>query len=144
MTAKEYLNQIRICHHAIERKRKQRDRARQQMVYLSGISYDRDKIQTSPKDSLSEMVTNMVQLDQEVESAIFRYTFIMDRCISMIHGLDNEVYKDVLFSRYVEEKDFETIACEMHLSYYRICHIHGEALQEFAKKYPNIAWSSQM
>ena len=139
MTAKEYLSQVRQCHHAIDRKRKQLDKARRNYKYITGISYDRDKIQTSPIDGLSEAVVNIVQLEQDIESVVFRYAFIIDRCVSMINGMDKEQHKNVLFERYVEEKDFETIASEMHVSYYRICHVHGEALQEFAKKYPEIA-----
>lgn len=138
MTAKEYLSQIKMCRDAIERKRKQCERMRKHMTYLRGISYDRDKIQTSPKDSLSETVVAIVQLEQDVEAAIFRYEFLVDRCINMIEGMSKRDHMRVLYARYVDEKDFETIACEMHLSYYRVCHIHGEALQEFSKKFPEI------
>ena len=42
---------------------------------------------------------------------------------------------DILFRRYVQYQTLETIAGDLHKSYYWTCHLHGEALQEFEEKF---------
>lgn len=43
------------------------------------------------------------------------------------------IHKSILTKRYIEGKDFEEIATEIHYDYYNTCKIHGKALNEFDK-----------
>lgn len=141
MTAKEYLGQIRLCQRKIKQKEKQREMLRDDVVLLEGIRYDRDKVQTSPKDNIAEMVAQLVDRENEIIQDVVSCNALINQAIDLIQGIDNIDYVDCLFRRYVEGYNFETIAVDMHLSYYRVCHLHGEALRYFEEKYPDVLQS---
>lgn len=41
------------------------------------------------------------------------------------------IHKTILTKRYIDGKDFETIATEINYNYYDTCKLHGKALNEF-------------
>lgn len=62
----------------------------------------------------------------------------MDRkneIITQIDSIENEVFYDILFSRYIEQKTFEKIAQDMNYSFRQITRLYEKALKEFEKKY---------
>lgn len=56
----------------------------------------------------------------------------VNKIILQINKL-NPLYKIILTKRYIENKDFVTIASEIHYNYYDTCKLHGKALNEFDK-----------
>ena len=55
--------------------------------------------------------------------------------IAQIDAMEDEVYYQVLFARYIEKKTFEKIAMELNYSLRQISRVHERALAEFEKKY---------
>ena len=53
-----------------------------------------------------------------------------------IMELRNDNYRVVLSERYIQGKKFEEIAVEQNYAYRHITRLHGEALKEFEKLYP--------
>lgn len=139
MTAKEYLLRLRKSQINAENKQKQYDKIRKSITYLEGLRYDKDRVQTSPKDSLSEMVAELVDAENAVLQSLKEYNDLFNDCVDKINGLSKAEYAEILSRRYIcddkEERRFENISVAMGYSYYRTCHIHGEALQEFEDKY---------
>lgn len=139
MTAKEYLLQVRKTKFNAENKQKQYERIRQSITYLEGLRYDKDRVQTSPRDALSEMMAELIDSESEVLQSLKEYNDIFNDCIDKINGLSKEEYVEILTRRYIcddrDERRFENISVAMGYSYYRTCHLHGEALQEFEEKY---------
>lgn len=117
--------------------KKQLKQIRQSMVYINGISYERDRVQTSVKDSLSEYVARLVDKEKEVLEAMDEYNEVLDSRVKQINGLSKAEYISVLTERYINRKNFEQISVDIGYSYYRTCHLHGEALEEFTEKYLN-------
>lgn len=138
-TAKEYLLNIRKLKRKMNTKKRQIENIRENLEFLKGIDYTKDKVQTSSKDQLGEAVTNLSYLESEVAEAIVRYEKMYNESVNRINGLSKKEYIDILTMRYLEDdhtkRKFEYIACKINYSYDRTCHLHGEALQEFEKKY---------
>lgn len=135
LSAKEYLQEIQKFKYCIDNKLRQRERLLESFSFLEGVSYDRDKVQTSPRDSLSENVMRVLDLDREIEEAIHTYNEEMNKRINQINGLHKPEYVAILFKRYVEMKKFEIIALELDHDYWYTCRLHGDALKTFALKY---------
>lgn len=139
MTAKEYLNNLRKLKRRLNNKKRQCENIRENIEFLRGIDYSKDKVQTSAKDSMSETMATLLDLEHEVEEEIQRYTDQYNETVNRINSMSRKEYIDILTMRYLEDdyrkRKFEYIACEIDYSYDRTCHMHGEALQEFERKY---------
>lgn len=129
MTAKKFLNQYRLAEIKISHLESEIRELRAKTL-PSGISYDKDAVQTSSGqgviDSLVPIyIDKMAVLNSEKKKLIdIRY-----KVLKMIHSLDNPDHVKVLYQRYIEFKDFLTISQSIPLSYDRTIHVHGEALQ---------------
>lgn len=139
MTAKEYLLQAQKLKVQLDNKQKQYNKARESLSYLDGIRYDKDRVQTSPSDKLSETIIRIVDLENEAISALEEYQTLYAECVDRINGLSRREYVEILSRRYLEddydERKFERIACVINYSYRQTCRMHGEALQEFQERY---------
>ena len=138
MTAKEYLRTLRWTELSIETRKDELRRLDAEYTYLSGISYDRDRVQTSPSGDAFPQSDRRIDLAIRIREDILAMQKLRTDIIGKITGLDNPLYSQVLLERYVNYLSFDDIADKMHYSYVRITHIRGEALQEFTHKYLNV------
>lgn len=139
MTAKEYLNQVRKLKRQTDSKMRQCEDIREKITFLQGIDYEKDKIQSSVSDQLAETMAVLLDLEQETVWYINKYNIMYNEAVNRINGLSRKEYIDILMQRYLGDDDdkrkFEYIAYKTNYSYNRIRHMHGEALQEFERKY---------
>lgn len=137
MTAKEYLQQIRKSDIKINQLIKEVGDLRKSIVFISGIDYSRDRVQSSPDSSTGAMKTieRWYDLEHEIERRIDAYVDLKDRIIKQIHGLSKAEYCEILYMRYVQYMKLEEIAVAMNYSYNRIKHLHGTALQIFYNQF---------
>ena len=132
MTAKEYLQQLRMLDIKIRHRKEQVEELRALAMCSGSFASDGDRVQTSGSgDRMSEQVAKYVDLQAEVEEMIRGYTEKKDRIIREIHELSDARYVEVLFKRYVEFKKFELISVEMNYDYTWTKKLHFQALQEF-------------
>lgn len=132
MTAKEYLNKIRILGFQIEQKEKQLEEARSLQGRIQSFDYSREKVQTSPHgDANIERAVKIMTLEQELSDQLILLQKLKSKISDEIAGLGKPEYVELLTLRYCEFYRLEAIAMEMNLSYYRIKHMHGEALKAF-------------
>lgn len=139
MTAKQYLRQltklelnIRILSEEIEERR---TRLESTAAPVLG-----DKVQTSPGgDRFADAIVRMADKDLQRRNLVYVYEELRDRIVDQILSMENENQQRVLYERYVRQRSLCDIAEEMAYSYYRICHIHGEALVAFARLYLEVS-----
>ncbi len=71
----------------------------------------------------------------QLDKIIYEYIDRKNEIIIQIDSIENEIFYDILFSRYIEQKTFERIAQDMNYSFRQITRLHEKALKEFEKKY---------
>ena len=139
MTGKEYLNGLRKLKRKRDNKVRQCQDIRDKILFLQGIDYGKDKVQTSAHDQLSATMAVLLDLESEAMDLIDRYSRLYNEAINRINSLSRKEYIDILLMRYLEEdpkeRKFEHIACVINYSYVRTCHLHGEALRELEDRY---------
>ena len=143
MTAKQYLGRVHHLRRQCESLERKIMLLRAKAEGLRAITYDKDKVQVSPTNTIEEAVTELVNLESRYKELIIRYSEAITTRIDQIQGLEDPRYAEVLMMRYIEEEPharngqmtFDDIAEEMHYSVSRIRFLHGAALQAFAKKY---------
>lgn len=133
MTAKQYLNQLRSLEMSIITRKAEADKLRQERTYLQGVSYDKDRVQSSPTHNAQ--FEHLADIIADTERTITELAKKRHRIISQIEQLENPAYVEILQLRYLEYQRFESIACSMGYSYTRIIHLHGEALLDFTKHF---------
>lgn len=130
MKAKDYLGQIRKLKRLIRCKEEQITELRESLLFLSAITYDRDKVQTSPGDTLPDQVGRLVELENEYRRLVERYQANKDKAIALINSVDNELYCAVLTYRYIDGMRLDEIANALNYDFDYIRHVHGWALAE--------------
>ena len=143
MTAKQYLSRVHQLRRQCESLERKILLLRAKAEGLRGITYDKDKVMTSPTNTIEEAVTELVNLESRYKELIIRYSEAITTRIDQIQGLEDPRYVEVLTLRYIEEEPharngqltFDDIAEEMHYSTKHIRSLHGAALQTFANKY---------
>ena len=135
MKAKEYLQRLKILDVAINQKIKEVDDLQRMSTCIGSFDYSKDKVQTSPKPDAPyvEILERICDKQNEINNEIDYFVNEKHKIINQIQMLTNANYVNILFKRYVEYKNFETIAVETDYSYDHILRLHGYALQEFEK-----------
>lgn len=127
MKAKRYLQQLDFYDKKINNKIAELGQWRSLATSI-GSQSDGERVQTSPKDRLSTIVTKIVDLEQEINTLIDEYIVKKKDIIGTIESVGNSDWYDLLFKVYVEHKFLHEVAHEMNYSYSRVRHMHREAL----------------
>jgi len=135
METKEYLEQISRMDKVIENKLSEICQLKTLSYGVSAIKNE-ERVQSSSNfDRIGNIIVKIEQKEIELDNYIDEYISKKQEIIKQIDSMEDEVYYQLLFSRYVQKKKFERIAEDMAYSSRQILRLHGKALQEFEKKY---------
>lgn len=135
MTAKEYLNQISRLNRMINNKLVEIQQLRDLALGISSISTG-ERVQSTPDfDKIGSKMAKIDELEKNLDETIDKYVDLKNRIIGQIESMEDEITYNILFSRYIEKKQFELIAIEMEYSWRQIIRLHGKALKQFEEKF---------
>lgn len=105
----------------------------------SGIRYDRDKIQTSPDDTMSKVMSKAVDMQRELENSIAELQERHIRTEQLITRLDNSDEREVLRYYYLDSNNgvpltWEQVAIRMNFAVRHVHRIHDKALIDLVQK----------
>lgn len=135
MTAKDFLKEIASKRQILESLEQQADALRTKAEGVGAIQYDKDRVQVSPTDRMSEIVPALVAVEEEWGRMLIEYRKAVMLRIRMIERLDDPRYIQLLTLRYIDCLRFEEIAVKMVYSWQYTLRLHGQALEAFARKY---------
>ena len=134
VNAKRYLQRIEKYGCCIEQKKQQLKELSEKMLSVSAINAG-EKVSGGGMFDFSENVLRKIELENEINADIVRFERLKNDIVDQIQSMDNAVYINLLYKRYVECKRLEVIAVEMNYSYAYIRELHGWALKEFNNKF---------
>lgn len=135
MGAKEYLEQLKTWNTKINQKQVELEELRFRSTSLSQ-RHGQERVQTSgDRDRVGNMAGRIVDLDREIKEEIESFYDRRHIVINQIQGLGVDNYMQILFKKYVEQKELCIIAEEMEKSYPYTLEIHKKALLAFEKTY---------
>lgn len=142
MTAKEYLLQIRTLRRRCESLENQLQELRTQAEGVKAITYDKDRVQTSPDNRMEILMLRIVDIESKYVKTLANCHAAIQIREKQIAGLDNQLFAEVLTLRYIDNRSFDDMARIIQQKYpgkvYRndyIRHVHGWALKAFENKY---------
>lgn len=113
------------------------------MLMPSGIRYDKDKIQTSPKDKLSETVEKLVYLEKKYQKRIRCLSDDLAKVEELLEAMPTSEYREVLHLRYLAGRTkpmtWMEVAEKMGYSEDHVRgKLHGKALAEARKTWAKL------
>lgn len=138
MDTKQYLNQISRLDRMINNKLSEIGQLRELSYSISAVTNE-ERVQTTPNfDKIGTAYCKIEEMEEKLDKLIDEYVDKKNLIISQIDKIENEIYYDILFARYIEKKTFEKIATDLNYSFRNTTRLHGKALKEFEKKYGHI------
>lgn len=127
--AKERLKQIKKLDTRIKQKERQYWELYYAAIGLGAIRYDKDPVQvTKTPDHMANQIHKYIEMKREILKEKEQLLRLKSEIIREIHKLTDDRYINVLYKRYVEFKDYDTIATEMHYAVGYVKTLHHKAL----------------
>lgn len=134
MTAREYLDQIRILDARITNLLDNKN-ALWDGRLPSGISYGVHVQQSKNVDQYTDWLAKLTDLEQQINQEIDRLVDLKMDITEQINDLKDARYIQVLHLRHVDLMRYRDIASEMGYSIEHVRRLHGQALQAFERRF---------
>lgn len=134
MTAKQYLRQVRKAQLQIQRLTEEIEERRTAITSTAAPILG-DRVQTSPSDHFAAAMAQLMDLDMRRAEEMLDYLILKDKISEQVRSIEPELYQTVLYKRYINAMSLRKIAEDEGYSYDWICHVHGDALLAFSKKF---------
>lgn len=136
MTAKAFLRRTRLEHIEVAKLQSKLEYLKKSTL-PGGIRYDKDRVQTSPSDKISDIMADIGDIEMELEADIKNLLDDIIKARNLIKKLSSPLERCVLTMYYLPDLEpgedlpaWSDVAIALHYSKDRIIHIHGEALKK--------------
>ena len=114
MTAKEYLDEIRVITERIKQKEIQLECLRETAGGAAAIRYDKDRVQTTIADSpLERDVLRIIELSDDIFEMKMKWQALVAEAKEKINALENENDRIVLTMHYIQAYSFGRMSAEL-------------------------------
>jgi DNA-directed RNA polymerase specialized sigma24 family protein len=117
--AYEFLNSARVLHWQWLRLKSKHDEL-ESCLLPAAIRYDKDKVQSSPEDTISKIVAELNLLERRMAEVQYQKAKRIEEIDSAINSLDSDEERTALAMRYINRKPVTEIADAMGYSIKRI------------------------
>ena len=131
MTAKEYLRRIRDAESDLRSAEMDYQRARDDLMNLKAIEYDKDKVRNSHIGDLSDAIAALEKYAERVNAKWDELITMREEVKERIGEIADGRYREVLHRRYLQGESWECIAVGMGYAFRTVTWMHGRALKQF-------------
>lgn len=132
MTAKEYLWRVRDAEQELRQLEMEYKQARDDMLHLKAIEYDKERVSTSRIGDLSDAIAALERYAEEVNAQWNRLIALRKAAKVLIGRVPDGRYRTILQGRYLYGQSWEQVAVGLGYTYRHVLWMHGKALQSFA------------
>ena len=125
---KEYLAGGRKLDGEVHELSEARRRAYEILTLGSSLSED-DKVQTTKENSYEKNMAIYLDYTMRLEEAIGRLLSYKEKIAEIINAQEDSVYKAILVARYINCKNWEQIADDLHYNLRWVHRMHNRALE---------------
>ena len=133
MTAKEYLNQIRMLDIKINEGIEELEQLKAMATKVTAALGDEVVSSSKNPDKMTDVIAKIINLQMDLNRAVDKYVDIKAEAVELLSQVENPTHYKILHSRYVLFKKWEQIACEIGFTYQWTNELHDVALLEFEK-----------
>lgn len=121
-------DELRELNKEIRNKQERLDELRALAMSMT-TPYDRERVQTSPNDRLSNLMCKIIMLENEIDGMIDDYADEKQRAKMRIYQVQREEWQDILYSHYIEQKSFKEIAKHRGVSISSVKTLNNRAIK---------------
>lgn len=132
MTAKEYLWRVRDAEQELRQLEMEYKQARDDMLHLKAIEYDKERVSTSRIGDLSDAIAALEHYAEDVNAQWDRLIALRKAAKVLIDRVPDGRYRAILLGRYLYGQAWEQVAVGLGYTYRHVLWMHGKALQSFA------------
>ena len=134
MTAKEYLQQVKVKNARIQNLQRDKAALRGLMFSLGNSGGDGERVQTTPDhDKMGTLYAKIDEKERQITESIDALIDFRFKVSAEINQLDDGRYIDVLYRYYVLFQGWKQIASEMGYNIRYVQQLNGQALLEFQR-----------
>ncbi len=134
MSAKQYLKRIRSLDKQVLAHLEQITAHRSLAAKVTSVLQEGPQSHSGHyEDRLANIVAKIVDLEEQLQKDLEEYINLKSKVIMQINSMEDGRLKLVLYHRYLNQKTWEDIACDLNCSTQWVHTLHGQALQEFEK-----------
>lgn len=138
MTTEKYLKRLEWLENMIVSRSENIELGRTRAMNIVAVT-DKEPVQTSPKDTMCEILSNVVDTDKELNKYKAEYEKIMGQ-VNALSGVYSSAY---LYMRYAKGHNVTVIARALNVSRSTAYRIHHDAVEEFEDLYGKIYKSAK-
>lgn len=101
-------------------------------LYPGAIRYDKDKVQTTPQDKMSDIMAQIDDLDHDIEDLKAQLRSSRQQVADMARELD-PMQERIIILRYVDGLKWDDVARAVHRSVRTVHRIHKETVDKLKK-----------
>ena len=131
MTDKEYLRRIRDAESDLRSAEMDYQRARDDVMNLKAIEYDKDKVSNSHIGDLSDAIAALEKYAEQVNAKWDALLAMREEAKTRIEQVEDGRCREVLMRRYLQGESWEYIAVGMGYAFRTVTWLHGRALAQF-------------
>ena len=131
MTAKEYLRRIRDAESDLRSVEMDYQSARDDVMNLKAIEYDKDKVSNSHIGDLSDAIAVLEKYAERVNAKWDELIAMREEAKERIEQVEDGRCREVLYRRYLQGESWEYIAVGMGYAFRTVTWLHGRALAQF-------------
>ena len=136
MKPKTYLSEIHRLKRMTQRLEHKIETLRHRAEGLKGITYDKDKVQTSPEDPMSKICAEISEIDNEIYCISICKADKIRELSNTIHNLERPEERTVLTLYFIEHIKIKEIAKRMNYTENGIYGIRRKACNNIVKYIP--------
>ena len=132
---KRYLQQVRGLDRRIQNKLSEIEQLRDMAMSVTIPPKDVNVQSSGDKDRMGNVVAHMVDIEREKDKLVKDMLAKRELIIKQIEGIEDIDEYHVLLNKYIINRDWIDIECDMKYSHRNVMRIHKNALINFEKKY---------
>lgn len=135
VTGREFLRKVRTLNLQVRALEDELLTAQQSIDGLSGMRYDKDRVQGGEPPDLADKLTRVMELRRNINADWDKLIDQREKARVYIEYLHDYRYSYILKERYICGKTWRYIAEQMHLDRRWVFRVHNAALDAFDKIY---------
>ena len=130
---KEYLNKIRYVDNEINAKEEIKEQMRKRLVNVKATQYREIDVVGGERKTSEDRILDYIEYSEQINELIDKLIGIKMTVVEEIERIDDGLYRTLLTERYINNKNWETVAGLIGYSPRRTMEHHNDALREFRK-----------
>lgn len=131
LRADSFLKQIRDVERTLKNKRDELEALRYKAGGATAIRYDKDKVQTSPKDYLSMAIADIIEIEKQIEEDSASIEDIKGGAYAIVRRMESPDQRALIEWFYLNGISMTETADRMNMSERTAYYLRDDALESF-------------